>query len=145
LDRKLADLKAYRRARGLCDHCGEKWQRGHTCAQQVNLHVLDEIYALFSTTDSAEDTQLSGDADHDDVEEVCCCLSSDTSVVSGAKTLQLYGQFQTHPMLILVDSGSSASFISQQFLSKLSISPTQCKAISVRVANGDLMQCSTQL
>ena len=29
LDRRLADLKAYRRAHGLCDHCGEKWSRDH--------------------------------------------------------------------------------------------------------------------
>lgn len=32
IDKKLADLKAYRRARGLCDHYGGKWNRDHKCA-----------------------------------------------------------------------------------------------------------------
>jgi hypothetical protein len=45
----MADIKAYRRARGLCDHCGEKWSREHKCVAQVGLHVLDKLYALFTS------------------------------------------------------------------------------------------------
>ena len=52
LDKKLADLKAYQRARGLCVHCGEKQSHEHTCATQVSLHVLDELYALFTSEDT---------------------------------------------------------------------------------------------
>lgn len=40
---KLGALKAYRRARGLCEKCSEKWNRGHRCGTQVQLHVLDEL------------------------------------------------------------------------------------------------------
>lgn len=29
---KLASLRGYRRARGLCDRCAEKWLYGHKCA-----------------------------------------------------------------------------------------------------------------
>jgi len=29
---KFRVLRAYRRARGLCDHCAEKWSRDHKCA-----------------------------------------------------------------------------------------------------------------
>ncbi|XP_066319006.1 uncharacterized protein [Miscanthus floridulus] len=34
LDKELTDLKAYRRARGLCGHCREKWNREHKCVPQ---------------------------------------------------------------------------------------------------------------
>lgn len=74
IDRKLADLKAYRRARGLCDHCGEKWSRDHKCAQQVGLHVLDELYALFADEDAAD-----GPTTYDEPEDLCLCLFGDSA------------------------------------------------------------------
>ena len=37
---KFAALKAYRRARGLCDRCAERWRPGHQCATTVQLHVV---------------------------------------------------------------------------------------------------------
>ena len=52
------------------------------------------------------------------------------------KTLQFQGQFQRQSVLILVDSGSSTSFISQQLLLQLSVEPIQCPSLAVRVANG---------
>jgi len=88
---------------------------------------------------------ITGDPDPAADDEVCCCLSADASRVPGVKTLQFQGQFQDHSVLILVDSGSSTSFISQQLLSQLSVNPTQCKPISVKIANGEFMQCSTHL
>jgi hypothetical protein len=36
-DDKIAALRAYRRARGLCQFCAEKWSRGHKCASSVPL------------------------------------------------------------------------------------------------------------
>jgi hypothetical protein len=46
VDNKLGALKAYRRARGLCDCCAEKWHRGHTCNATVQLHALQEVWDL---------------------------------------------------------------------------------------------------
>ena len=34
---RVASLKSYRRARGLCDRCAEKWSHGHRCATTVQL------------------------------------------------------------------------------------------------------------
>lgn len=36
VDDKLATLKAYRRAKGLCFVCGERWGRDHKCNSQYN-------------------------------------------------------------------------------------------------------------
>ena len=143
LDKKLADLKTYQRARGLCDHCGEKWNRDHKCAQQVGLHVLDELYALFSE-EPVDDLTTDGN-EGPEPEEICCCLSSDTIAQPGVKTLQFQGMFQQQPVLILLDSGSSTSFISQHLLSQLSVNPVQCHSLAVKVANGEMVLCSAQL
>lgn len=40
MDNKLSTLQAYRKARGLCIHCVEKWAPGHKCATTLQLHVL---------------------------------------------------------------------------------------------------------
>ena len=121
LDKKLADLKTYQRARGLCDHCGEKWNRDHKCAQQVGLHVLDELYALFF--EESVDGPTTYGNEGPEPEETCCCLSYDTIAQPRVKTLQFQGMFQQQLVLILLDSGSSTSFISQQLLSQLSVNP----------------------
>jgi len=143
LDKKLADLKAYQHARGLCDHCGEKWNRDHKCAKQVGLHVLDELYALFSE-DSVE-AQSQDSTEEPEPEQTCYCLASDTTAQLGVKTLQFQGMFQQRPVLILLDSGSSTSFISQHLLFQLSVIPVQCPSFTVKVANGQCLQCSAQL
>lgn len=42
-DETLLALKAYRRARGLCERCAEKWKCGHRCAPTVALHAVEEL------------------------------------------------------------------------------------------------------
>jgi hypothetical protein len=43
VDNKLSTLRAYRKARGLCIHCAEKWAPGHKCSPNLQLHVLQEF------------------------------------------------------------------------------------------------------
>jgi hypothetical protein len=89
IDKKLADLKAFRRAQGLCDHCGEKWSRDHKCAPQVGLHVLDELYALFSKNCTIDG--LTPAIEEELPEANCCCLSTDVAAGARVKTLQFAG------------------------------------------------------
>lgn len=42
-DDKLLALRKYRRARGLCERCAERWKHGHKCATTVQLHAMEEI------------------------------------------------------------------------------------------------------
>ena len=90
IDKRLADLKAYRRAKGLCDHCCDKWSREHKCAAKVVLHVLDELYAVISAEDSvdASDPEAGEDSLAD---EQCCCLSAISIVSQVVRTLQFQG------------------------------------------------------
>src|SRR6185503_736053 len=40
---KMATLRAYRCAQGLCVKCAQKWSRDHKCPAIVQLHVLEEL------------------------------------------------------------------------------------------------------
>jgi len=46
---KIAALRNFRRARGLCFKCCEKWGKEHVCPAQVQMHVVEELLAMFSS------------------------------------------------------------------------------------------------
>jgi hypothetical protein len=61
------------------------------------------------------------------------------------KTLCLAGTLQGHPISILVDSGSSHTFLSTKIGSSLPhLQPLQ-PTLAVQVANGEILQCTQHL
>lgn len=46
IDDKLSSLRQYRRARGLCIRCGDKWVPGHRCAPVPQIHALQEVWDM---------------------------------------------------------------------------------------------------
>ena len=40
---KFSALCSFRKARGHCVRCGEKWAPGHKCATELQLHALQEV------------------------------------------------------------------------------------------------------
>lgn len=45
---KVTALRNYRRAKGLCFKCGERWGHDHICPPTVKLHVIEEFIDLFN-------------------------------------------------------------------------------------------------
>jgi len=134
---KLAALKAYRRAMGQCFKCGDKWAHNHRCAPTVQLHVVQEIWELFQL--SSEESESSEHA------ELCMALSPEA--ISGKltpKTLKLCGSVQGHKVVILVDSGSTHTFISTVLASKLHGCTTVPVPVTVHVANGHQLKCQSE-
>lgn len=43
---KVATLKTYRRAQGLCYVCAEKWSPSRKCAPSVQLNVVQQLFSL---------------------------------------------------------------------------------------------------
>ena len=54
VDDKLKALRNFRKARGLCFTCGERWGPGHTCASTVQLHVVEEMVDMLSPPTSPD-------------------------------------------------------------------------------------------
>lgn len=88
-DDRWKALRAHRRAQGLCQFCAEKWSRGHSCAEKIHLHALQELCEVFDSPE--EPLNSAGTAASDDTQ---LFLTLSVAVVSGqpsAKSMCLLG------------------------------------------------------
>lgn len=139
---KAKQLKDYRRANGLCYGCGEKYVPGHACkpptapAAQLKAAELVDPHELIS------DAVL--DALVDNYQEECATISD--TVLSGAshlKTIQLRALIGNQVVLILIDSGSTHTFVDQALLDRVSVPAQKMqKPMQVKVANEGLVDCT---
>jgi hypothetical protein len=107
-DSKLAAIKSYRRALGLCYKCGVKWFKDHKCAPEV-LHAVEVLWDSFAEIDSQSTSETSSGPD----EQLCLALSKAASSGSSAsRTIHFKGSIVGIPAILLIDSGSSTSFVS---------------------------------
>jgi hypothetical protein len=137
-DRQLRD---YRRLNNLCFKCGDKYDPTHVCGQKqaATLNVMEdgectillseEVLNLIEMNDVAEAQQLSLSIHAMDGSE-------------GAETLRLRAMVGNQVFIILVDSGSSSSFIHPHVLSKIQCTVTEVPSMAVKVANGEFMHTS---
>lgn len=129
--------------------CGEKWAPGHRCAPQVQLHVLKEVWNLCeSCLVEDEDSQaaVSSPEDPSTSHQLCLLLSSAAmSDTSSPRTIQLQGSIAGLPITILVDSGSTHSFLSSSVAAKLSGVQPLPQPVPVRVADGSVVSCSASI
>lgn len=129
---KLATLKAYRRAKGLCFTCGERWGKDHKCSATVYLHVVQEMLS-FCSSESVESK------DSEDDLMVLCAETQSTNANTSA--IKLPCRIAGHDVLFLLDSGSSHSFLSAMLAQHFSDAvplPTQ----RVRIAGGGHLLCT---
>ena len=115
---KERQLKEYRRSNGLCYRCGDKYDPTHVCAgkPQATVHALTvedhsvelspETLDLLELQDIAEAQQLS--------------LSLNAMAGSSdGNTVQIRALVQNQVMLLLIDTGSSHSFVGSAFVDRI--------------------------
>lgn len=121
-DDKLVALRKARRSKGLCMKCGEPYSPQHRCPKQIQLHVLEELLEILQL-DNQEGT--STDVDSNDSEEELLTLSQCASEgIQGKKTIRLPGFLQNQEILVLVDSGSSSTFVKDTLVHQLKLATT---------------------
>lgn len=69
----------------------------------------------------------------------------DVTTAETKATIRLRGWLQDHQILLLVDSGSTNSFINSDLAIKLQGVCLLRKDIMVRVADGGILQCSSEI
>lgn len=137
----LAAVKAYCRALGLCYKCNAKWTKDHKCAPEV-LHAIEALWESLEPDDvppeeSTEETPT---------EQVFLAISkSAVPGVPAPRTIRLLGSMSGIPVHILVDSGSSSSFISDSLAAKLHHQDSVHLSSCVQVAGGGVLQSSLLL
>jgi hypothetical protein len=115
--------------------CGEKWRGGHQCPKQVPLHILEEVWDVMNLE---EDLSKPSDNNSNSSDEEVLALSVEAMQgVQGKKTMRLQGRITNTEILILVDSGSTSTFISTAMANKLSYQQQEVLEVYVQVASGD--------
>jgi hypothetical protein len=116
---RASALKSYRRSRGLCFICGEKWAPGHQCAPTVQLHIVQELIdALGFDLLEGRDSEPAATA------EMLAISSAAMTGTEAPSTFRLVGQLQKQKVLMLVDSGSSHCFVNEDTAGYLDSSAT---------------------
>jgi hypothetical protein len=106
------------------------------------LNVLQEVWDMFDSVSTG--SQISEVEDVSD--QVFLAISEAVvSGISAPRTLKITSNIQHMDLLILIDSGSSHSFISSQLVDCLQGVTIAAKHVGVRVANGTVMQSTTEL
>lgn len=140
-DDKLSALRAQRRAQGLCMKCGEKWGKHHKCPDKISIHVLEEILEVMQSDQTQEDSSESSS----DEEEAFCLSQCVVSRVQGKKTVKLSGMVNKQEILILIDFGSSCSFLCEKTAEQLKCARVPIPPMKVTVANGQQITSDKQV
>jgi hypothetical protein len=109
----VASLRAYRCARALCQYCVEKWAKGHL---------------------GSSDHKNSEGEFEDSAEQFAILLLREA--VSPQKHSKSFHSLQGIEMFILLDSGSSHSFLNEIHASAISGLIQMEQTMCVKVANG---------
>ncbi|XP_020082221.1 uncharacterized protein LOC109705849 [Ananas comosus] len=131
-----------RRAAGLCFKCGEKYQPGHQCSLKgLNLiqgeDDLLEIYDESCITEEREDAEEGRNTKETDgdIRE----LGVSVHALSGGKTqdtIKVPGESKGKTLTILIDTGSTHSFIDIQTAREIKARLVAAAPLVVTVANG---------
>lgn len=139
----LNTLRAYRRARGLCFKCGERWGRDHTCPTTIQMHVLEELMDFMGIEQNTDgETSVGPDSTEETVYAVSLQAFNGND---SSKLLQFSALIQDQAVEVLIDSGSSASFINSRCAEGLLGLQQLPKAARVKVANGAELRCEQEL
>ncbi|KAK1602459.1 hypothetical protein QYE76_071987 [Lolium multiflorum] len=142
---KAQQLKEYRRANNECFKCGAKYAPGHQCAAPVvaQLKAMQVDTATEVLSDEVLEMVTSMEAlAVDEAEQLSMNAISGTDADS---TIQLPARVNNLTVLLLVDSGSTGSFIDAAMVSKLGLIPQSRSPIQVKVANGEQLVCNSYI
>ena len=142
-DDKWSKLKAYRRAKGLCYVCGEKWGREHQCKTSIQLHVVQEMIDCMYPSDSESEI----DSAESSVNQAPKSQATLLSVAAlhpdqpAPRSMKISVTIQGQKLQFLIDSGSSTCFLDEQCAARLVGKEKLQVSVHVTVAGGDTLSC----
>ena len=122
-----------RRAKGLCFNCDEVYNQGHQCKRLSWLDGVDE--------------SVQGDNEDQEIEEDLPPEISLHAIMGenfGGKTMRIQGIIGQHHLLILIDLGSTHSFLGSWWVTKLGLTCEPKEGLQVVVANGSKIRSPGQ-
>ncbi|KAJ3684964.1 hypothetical protein LUZ61_014128 [Rhynchospora tenuis] len=136
------------RALKLCFYCKEKYTPGHKCAQKA-IHSLqaDEVspehhneplYIEYVRQSTPDINQSDDEIEH---AMISMCIPNETT---NFITLKFKGELDKVPIQILIDTGSTHSFINPSLINPDIRTISQTTPLLVRIANGTSMSSTTK-
>ena len=132
-----------RKRLGQCFKCGDKYTPGHRCNAK-SLHMIEGIeeeeegeVKEFNETVPEECTERRP------IDEFGLSLNA-LAENDTYNTIRIKGNCQGRDLIILIDSGSTHSFIDEATITELNVSKSKTTLLAVTVANGNVMLCEMQ-
>lgn len=122
-----------KRARGECFWCPEKYSPTHNCKFK-HLYVL-EIGVEEEVGECSNSSEMEG---VDPQISIHALMG-----VPSFSTMKVIGTIGTRQLQILIDSGSTHNFLNSSLAEKLKCPTKQLPAMSITVANGNKLPCTT--
>jgi hypothetical protein len=138
---KARQLKEFRRANGLCYKCGDKFTPGHKCTVTPPAQV-----AAVQAVDSGDGGGIIDDEILDALEGMGHYPEADSHIslyafsgASSTTTIHLRALIGKQVFFILMDSGSSHTFINSAMLPRIHDRVEEANPLRVKVANGQVI------
>jgi hypothetical protein len=135
-----------RREKGLCYHCDEKYQSGHKCSKP-RLYVLEGV-EWGEKEESVEEGVLEFQGEQNQgEEEEGELLGISLYALAGTpmpRTMRLVGRIRSLEVIILIDTGSTHSFVDPNVARKAQLSADKMGQLTVMVADGATLSCQGQ-
>ena len=130
--------------RGLCFNCDERYHRGHRCASRVFLLITEEEDPPSVNIDpnNPQPNTIPDPPEVTDPYPAHISLHS-LSDHHAPETLRFEGVIHAHPLVLLVDGGSTHNFVQQQLVSRLGLPCRSTPPLRVMVGNGHHLECTT--
>lgn len=143
----MAALLAFRKSKGLCFTCGEKWIGfKHKCPEQVPIQVIRELMEILQD-DSSSDSEV-GDSKTGNIDD-CVLLvqasSRNTTNVKRRRTIRFHGMARKKDLIILLDLGSAGTFISEHVAQQFQSELQDCEELQFSTADGSPMKSNKHI
>ncbi|KAL4278859.1 hypothetical protein GQ457_03G027370 [Hibiscus cannabinus] len=130
-------LQDYRRANNLCFRCGDKFSPTHQCKLK-QFHMMEDTEATLEDILTEETNQniLQNENSTVSTEESLEISMNALTGNAGYSTIRIQGSLKGSPLNILVDSGSTHSFITPAW-AKEGLELIHTNPLAITVANGE--------
>lgn len=138
-------LREFRRAKGLCFNCRDKYNREQKCnkiGQLLTIEVGD--HGELMSDDAIRALELLDE----NPEDAAACYHILAHAVAGTKetgTMRLRALVGNQVMLLLVDSDSTHTFVNAALAARAGCVMQAAEPVTVHVANGDTLQSTQQV
>nr|XP_051201072.1 uncharacterized protein LOC127314607 [Lolium perenne] len=140
-------LRDFRRANNLCFKCGDKYSKEHQCKRSGQLLTIEvgEFGEVLSD-EAVLALELLTEVTNGMETAACCHISmAALAGTTSPETLQLRALVGNQVMILLVDSGSTSTFVTKSFALRAGCSISSAPAVPVKLANGQMLVSDEQV